>query len=89
MVDEVNRKVVTISTKVAVLADEANANVDSLCVLNLVELHEHSDLVITSMAYIEKAKMFGTPVDNRDNEEMMKLLQMMVTYIFIMMWMES
>jgi hypothetical protein len=89
MVDEVNRMVVTISTKVVVLAEEANANADGLCVLNLVELHEHIDLVITSMAYIEKAKMFGTPVDNRDNEEMMKLLQMMVKYIFIMMWMES
>jgi hypothetical protein len=89
VVDEVNMKVVTIRAEVAVLAEGANANADGLCVLNLVELHEHIYLVVTSIAYIEKAKMFCTPIDNRDKEEMMKLLQMMVTYIFIKMWMES
>ena len=36
---------------------------------NVVELDEPTDLVIAPMPDIEMAKLFGIPVDDRDNQE--------------------
>jgi hypothetical protein len=63
-------QVVPIRTKVTILAEGADAEVDGICVdWNSVELHEGIDLVIAPMANTEMAKMFGIPVDDRDKEK--------------------
>jgi hypothetical protein len=63
-------QVVPIQTEVTVLAEEAGAEADGICVdWNLVELHGGTDLFIAPMNDTEMAKMFGIPVDDRDKEK--------------------
>jgi hypothetical protein len=64
-------QVVSIRTKMTVLAEGADAEADGICVdWNSVKLHEGTDLVIAPMADTEMAKMFGAiPVDDRDEEK--------------------
>jgi hypothetical protein len=55
---------------VIILAEEADADADSLCVdWNSVELHECTDLVIAPMADTKISRKIGIPVDDRSKEK--------------------
>jgi hypothetical protein len=67
-------QVVSIRTKVIVLAEGAYAKADGICVdWNLVKLNECTNLVIAPMASTKMAKMFDIPVDYRDNKKEMEM----------------
>ncbi|KAE8799776.1 hypothetical protein D1007_24871 [Hordeum vulgare] len=67
------RHIVPIITDLTVIADGANAHVEegnvNVVDWNAVELEEPTDLVIAPIADTEMAKLFGIPVDDRDEEE--------------------
>ncbi|KAE8797249.1 hypothetical protein D1007_27623 [Hordeum vulgare] len=65
--------IVPIITDLTVITDGANAHAEegnvNVVDWNAVELEEPTDLVITPIADTEMAKLFGIPVDDRDEEE--------------------
>ncbi|KAE8820530.1 hypothetical protein D1007_01271 [Hordeum vulgare] len=67
------RHIVPIITDLIVIADGANAHAEegnvNVVDWNAVELEEPTDLVIAPIADTEMAKLFGIPVDDRDEEE--------------------
>ncbi|KAE8795213.1 hypothetical protein D1007_29948 [Hordeum vulgare] len=67
------RHIVPIITDLTVIADGANAHAEegnvNVVDWNAVELEEPTDLVIAPIADTEMAKLFGIPVDDRDEEE--------------------
>ncbi|KAE8806334.1 hypothetical protein D1007_17489 [Hordeum vulgare] len=67
------RHIVPIITNLTVIADGAYAHAEegnvNVVDWNAVELEEPTDLVITPIADTEMAKLFGIPVDGRDEEE--------------------
>ncbi|KAE8810093.1 hypothetical protein D1007_13151 [Hordeum vulgare] len=67
------RHIVPIITDLTVIADGANAHAEegnvNVVDWNAVELEEPNDLVIAPIADTEMAKLFGIPVDDRDEEE--------------------
>ncbi|KAE8769161.1 hypothetical protein D1007_59299 [Hordeum vulgare] len=67
------RHIVPIITDLTVIADGANAHAEegnvNVVDWNAVELEELTDLVIAPIANTEMAKLFGIPVDDRDEEE--------------------
>ncbi|KAE8768818.1 ADP-ribosylation factor-related protein 1 [Hordeum vulgare] len=67
------RHIVPIITDLKVIADGANAHAEegnvNVVDWNAVELEEPTDLVIAPIADTEMAKLFGIPVDDRDEEE--------------------
>ncbi|KAE8785142.1 hypothetical protein D1007_41217 [Hordeum vulgare] len=67
------RHIVPIITDLTVIADGANAHAEegnvNVVDWNAVELEEPTDLVIAPIADTEMAKIFGIPVDDRDEEE--------------------
>ncbi|KAE8812563.1 hypothetical protein D1007_10491 [Hordeum vulgare] len=67
------RHIVPIMTDLTVIADGANAHAEegnvNVVDWNAVELEEPTDLVIAPIADTEMAKLFGIPVDDRDEEE--------------------
>ncbi|KAE8805681.1 hypothetical protein D1007_18176 [Hordeum vulgare] len=67
------RHIVPIITDRTVIADGANAHAEegnvNIVDWNAVELEEPTDLVIAPIADTEMAKLFGIPVDDRDEEE--------------------
>ncbi|KAE8780210.1 hypothetical protein D1007_46599 [Hordeum vulgare] len=67
------RHIVPIITNLTVIADGANAHAEEgnavVVDWNAVELEEPTDLVIAPIADTEMAKLFGIPVDDRDEEE--------------------
>ncbi|KAE8771622.1 hypothetical protein D1007_56477 [Hordeum vulgare] len=67
------RHIVPIITDLTVIADGANAHAEegnvNVVDWNAVELEEPTDLVIAPIANTEMAKLFGIPVDDRDEEE--------------------
>ncbi|KAE8796191.1 hypothetical protein D1007_28902 [Hordeum vulgare] len=67
------RHIVPIITDLTVIADGANSHAEERNVnvvdWNAVELEEPTDLVIAPIAGTEMAKLFGIPVDDRDEEE--------------------
>ncbi|KAE8776162.1 hypothetical protein D1007_51198 [Hordeum vulgare] len=68
------RHIVLIITDLTVIADGANAHAEegnvAIVDWNAVELVEPTHLVIAPIADSEMAKLFGIPVDDRDEEEM-------------------
>ncbi|KAE8778320.1 hypothetical protein D1007_48752 [Hordeum vulgare] len=68
------RHIVPIITDLTVIADGANAHAEegnvNVVDWNAVEFEEPTDLVIAPIADTEMAKLFGIPVDDRDEEEM-------------------
>ncbi|KAE8768386.1 hypothetical protein D1007_60124 [Hordeum vulgare] len=67
------RHIVPIITDLTVIANGANAHAQegnvNVVDWNAVELEEPTDLVIAPIADTEMAKLFGIPVDDRDEEE--------------------
>ncbi|KAE8771508.1 hypothetical protein D1007_56596 [Hordeum vulgare] len=67
------RHIVPIMMDLTVIADGANAHAEegnvNVVDWNAVELEEPTDLVIAPIADTEMAKLFGIPVDDRDEEE--------------------
>ncbi|KAE8801420.1 outer envelope pore protein 16-3, chloroplastic/mitochondrial-like [Hordeum vulgare] len=67
------RHIVPIITDLTLIADGANAHAEegNVAVVdwNAVELEEPTNLVIAPIADTEMAKLFGIPVDDRDEEE--------------------
>ncbi|KAE8776715.1 hypothetical protein D1007_50591 [Hordeum vulgare] len=67
------RHIVPIITDLTVIADGANAHAEegnvNVVDWNAAELEEPTDLVIAPIADTEMAKLFGIPVDDRDEEE--------------------
>ncbi|KAE8787391.1 hypothetical protein D1007_38664 [Hordeum vulgare] len=67
------RHIVPIITDLTVIADGTNAHAEegnvNVVDWNAVELEEPTDLVIAPIADTEMAKLFGIPVDDRDEEE--------------------
>ncbi|KAE8816076.1 hypothetical protein D1007_06398 [Hordeum vulgare] len=67
------RHIVPIITDMIVIADGSNADAEEGNVVvvdwNAVELEEPTDLVIAPIADTEMAKLFGIPVDDRDEEK--------------------
>ncbi|KAE8773210.1 hypothetical protein D1007_54735 [Hordeum vulgare] len=67
------RHIVPIITDLTVIADGANAHAEegnvNVVDWNAVELEDPTDLVIAPIADTEMAKLFGIPVDDRDEEE--------------------
>ncbi|KAE8801784.1 hypothetical protein D1007_22581 [Hordeum vulgare] len=67
------RHIVPIMTDLTVIADGANAHAEegnvNVVDWTAVELEEPTDLVIAPIADTEMAKLFGIPVDDRDEEE--------------------
>ncbi|KAE8816773.1 hypothetical protein D1007_05803 [Hordeum vulgare] len=67
------RHIVPIIMDLTVIADGANAHAEegnvNVVDWNAVELEEPTDLVIAPIADTEMAKLFGIPVDDRDEEE--------------------
>ncbi|KAE8797719.1 hypothetical protein D1007_27188 [Hordeum vulgare] len=67
------RHIIPIITDLTVIADGANAHAEegnvNVVDWNAVELEEPTDLVIAPVADTEMAKLFGIPVDDRDEEE--------------------
>ncbi|KAE8811724.1 hypothetical protein D1007_11524 [Hordeum vulgare] len=67
------RHIVPIITDLTVIAYGANAHAEegnvNVVDWNAVELEEPTDLVIAPIADTEMAKLFGIPIDDRDEEE--------------------
>ncbi|KAE8768862.1 hypothetical protein D1007_59626 [Hordeum vulgare] len=67
------RHIVPIITDLTVIANGANAHAEegnvNVVDWNAVELEEPTDLVIAPIVDTEMAKLFGIPVDDRDEEE--------------------
>ncbi|KAE8788617.1 hypothetical protein D1007_37325 [Hordeum vulgare] len=67
------RHIVPIITDLTVIADGSNAHAEegnvNVVDWNAVELEEPTDLVIAPIADTEMAKLFGIPVDDRDEKE--------------------
>ncbi|KAE8772399.1 hypothetical protein D1007_55609 [Hordeum vulgare] len=67
------RHIVPIITDLTVIADGANAHAEegnvNVVDWNAVELEEPTNLVIAPIADTEMAKLFGIPVDDKDEEE--------------------
>ncbi|KAE8793129.1 hypothetical protein D1007_32229 [Hordeum vulgare] len=67
------RHIVPIIMDLTVIADGANAHAEegnvNVVDWNAVELEEPTDLVIAPIADTEMAKLFGIPIDDRDEEE--------------------
>ncbi|KAE8770594.1 hypothetical protein D1007_57628 [Hordeum vulgare] len=76
------RHIVPIITDLIVIADGANAHAEegnvNVVDWNAVELEEPTDLVIAPIADTEMTKLFGILVDDRDEEERMKLIQVIM-----------
>ncbi|KAE8782627.1 hypothetical protein D1007_44022 [Hordeum vulgare] len=67
------RHIIPIITDLTVIADGSNAHAEegnvNVVDWNAVELEEPTNLVIAPIADTEMAKLFGIPVDDRDEEE--------------------